>query len=159
MVNGEVIKMKEEKQVKFMTVIEEQPDGSLTTCCIDLHDVDYIESENRRLVYYIGEKRYLQITKLHDMDTVLDETDGFVSLDRTNLVNLRKVKDYDEKLGKVYFTESAEGKSVFATIAKIKQRVFSPLIQRAIAKNSDLQLTKKFEKTKQKHAMKQQETE
>ncbi|QHS24035.1 LytTR family transcriptional regulator [Virgibacillus sp. MSP4-1] len=133
--------MSAEKPCKWMTVIEDTIDSTSEFKTINLYDVDYIESENRRLVYYIGDKRYLQITKLSEMHQVLNEQDGFVSLDRTNLVNLNHVKEYDEKLGNVYFDHKQEGERTFATIAKMKQKILSPLIHRTIANNFDLQRT------------------
>ncbi|MRG87324.1 LytTR family transcriptional regulator DNA-binding domain-containing protein [Salinibacillus xinjiangensis] len=132
---------------QYMTVMQSQADGTISYCTINLLDVDFIESENRRLVYYIGDQRYHQITKLQEMQSVLNESDGFVSLDRTNLVNLKKVKRYDPELGNIYFTDEIEKNSIFATIAKIKQKIMSPLIQRAIAKNTSITQEFKHEKT------------
>ncbi|SET03385.1 LytTr DNA-binding domain-containing protein [Salinibacillus kushneri] len=146
---------------KYMTVIEVGSDKSYKNVMINLNDVDYIESENRRLVYYIGDKRYLQITKLSEMKSVLNEQDGFVSLDRTNLVNLNKVKEYDQNLGNVYFDQKSEseGKRSFTTIAKIKQKILSPLIHRAIAQNLGLQRTTTVDSQNKQRLFKQPEQE
>ncbi|MCP8616205.1 LytTR family transcriptional regulator DNA-binding domain-containing protein [Salirhabdus salicampi] len=123
-----------------MTVYKELEDGSKTFTTIDLMKIDYVESENRKLVYYINGDRYFQITKLQEMESLLNEKNGFVSLDRSNLVNLQNVMEYDQEFGKIYFEENPSRKSVFATIAKMKQKLLDPLIYRAIAKNRDTQL-------------------
>ncbi|WP_102027930.1 LytTR family transcriptional regulator DNA-binding domain-containing protein [Salirhabdus sp. Marseille-P4669] len=141
--------MTKDEQNMYMTVLERRDDGTMQPYTLNLLEVDFIELENRHLVYYIGQNKYYQITKLQQIQEVLNETNGFVSLDRINLVNMKNVKDYDEKLGKIYFEKQQDKERNFTTIAKIKQRLFSPLIKRAIANNTDVQVTKKLSKAKQ----------
>jgi len=83
---------------------------------------------------------------MQDLQQVINEENGFVSLDRINLVNLKKVKEYDENLGKVYFKEGLMENRNFATIARLKQKLYAPLIQKVIAKNNGKQRTATFSK-------------
>lgn len=130
----------------WMTVLKKESNGQVKPVTIQLNDVDFIETENRKIVYYIGDSKYYQITKMQDLQQVINEENGFVSLDRINLVNLKKVKEYDENLGKVYFKEGLMENRNFATIARLKQKLYAPLIQKVIAKNNGKQRTATFSK-------------
>ncbi len=130
----------------WMTVLKQESNGQWKPVTIQLNNVDFIETENRKIVYYIGDEKYYQITKMQDLQEVLNEENGFVSLDRINLVNLKKVKEYDENLGKVYFKEEKVENRRFATIARLKQKLYSPLIHKVIAKNKGMQRTAAFSK-------------
>jgi DNA-binding LytR/AlgR family response regulator len=152
--------MNNENNQMYMMVVENIKGENLKSVVINLKDVDFIESENRRIVYYIGDKKYYQIMNLNEMQTILENKDeAFVSLDRNNLVNLRKVKDFDETLGKVYFSkiENRDNNKTYATIARIKNKVYAPLLKRYIAKNLDTQLTHSYKVKNSPSCMREQE--
>jgi len=117
---------------RSMTVINENNELE----CINLYDVDFIETDKRKIIYYIGNNKYYQITTKSELDQLLYK-EGFESLDRPNLVNLCKIRKFDEDLGKVYFVEEPDEKSTFATVAKIKYKFVLNLIKRIISFNND----------------------
>jgi len=131
-----------------MTVINE--DSELE--CINLYDVDFIETDKRKIIYYIGEKKYYQITTKSELDQLLYD-EGFESLDRPNLVNLSKIRKFDEELGKVYFVEEPSEKSTFATVAKIKYKFVSDIIRRIISYNNNTSTVVKPENEKVKNKL------
>jgi hypothetical protein len=114
-----------------MTVIKEE-NYQKTLHCIDLEDVDFIESEGSRIKYVIGDEEYYHVSGMEEMDELLSEQ-GYVSLDHSNLVNLLKIRSFDRENGKVYFTETPYSSSRFARVAKIKYKMVSILIQRFIS--------------------------
>lgn len=133
---------------RIMTVINE--DFELE--CINLYDVDFIETDKRKIIYFIGEKKYYQITTKSELDQFLYD-EGFESLDRPNLVNLSKIRKFDEGLGKVYFVEEPDDKSTFATVAKIKYKFVSNIIKRIISHNNNTNTVVKAENEKVKNKL------
>jgi DNA-binding LytR/AlgR family response regulator len=102
-----------------MTVIYYDSSNNPSLQVIDIKDVDYIENEGRRLVYHIGDKKYYQIVTKSEMEMFLDNK-GFDILDRPYLVNIGKIRHFDEKLGKAYFVDNPSKNSKFVTVARIK---------------------------------------
>lgn len=103
---------------------------------LDLNDVLYINIEKRNIVYHTLDQKYFHLSTLSEMaDHLFDN--GFDLLDKTNLVNMNKIKKLDDKQGKIYFEEAPSSSSKFATIAFIKQKLFSNIISRAIANNTN----------------------
>jgi len=133
---------------RIMTVINE--DFELE--CINLYDVDFIETDKRKIIYFIDEKKYYQITTKSELDQFLYD-EGFESLDRPNLVNLSKIRKFDEGLGKVYFVEEPDDKSTFATVAKIKYKFVSNIIKRIISHNNNTNTIVKAENEKVKNKL------
>lgn len=133
---------------RIMTVINE--DFELE--CINLYDVDFIETDKRKIIYFIGEKKYYQITTKSELDQFLYD-EGFESLDRPNLVNLSKIRKFDEGLGKVYFVEEPDDKSTFATVARIKYKFVSNIIKRIISHNNNTNTVVKAENEKVKNKL------
>ncbi|MED4285559.1 LytTR family transcriptional regulator DNA-binding domain-containing protein [Priestia megaterium] len=131
-----------------MTVINE--DYKLE--CINIYDVDFIETDKRKIIYFIGEKKYYQITTKSELDQFLYD-EGFESLDRPNLVNLSKIRKFDEELGKVYFVEKPNDKSTFATVAKIKYKFVANIIKRIISHNNNTNTVVKAENEKVKNKL------
>lgn len=104
--------------------------------CINLNDVDFIETDKRKIVYHIGDKHYYQITTKSELDSFL-VNEGFEILDRTNLVNVRKIRNFDEDFGKVYFTCKPKDTSKYAIVTKIKYKFVSNLIKYMIGENNN----------------------
>lgn len=105
----------------MMTVLKVEKDGSTTLESINLLDVHYVEIEGRKIVYHVDGQKYRHISTLSELEDHL-ACEGFDMLDKTNLVNLNKVKLFDEKQGKVFFKDPVDDQSNFATVAFIKQR-------------------------------------
>ena len=102
----------------MMTVLRLLPNDSTELTCIRLADVDYVEIEGRKIVYHVGNEKYRHISTLSELEEHLADQ-GFEILDKTNLVNINRVADFDETQGKVYFQEGNK----YATVALIKQKM------------------------------------
>lgn len=105
----------------MMTVMKVEADQTSTLATINLLDVHYVEIEGRKIVYHIDGQKYRHISTLSELEEHLS-SEGFDMLDKTNLVNLKKIKHFDEKQGKVFFRNPIDDQSKFATVAYIKQR-------------------------------------
>lgn len=127
--------MSDNKTFLRMTVIRDDGNNLPTIEEINLDEVDMIETVNRKIVYHIGDVTYYQITNRSDLDDILSKR-GFDNLDKSNLVNLRKIRNFDEELGKVYFTENPNKDSKFALVARIKYKFVANLIKRIVAHNN-----------------------
>lgn len=125
-----------EQTALYMTVLKVNPDTTHSLIQINLYDVDFVETENRRIIYHIGENTYYQISNKSELDEFLIHK-GFDPLDRPNLVNLRKIRRFDEEYGKVYFVEHPDKTSKFATVAKIKYPFLRNLIHRIVSHNNN----------------------
>jgi DNA-binding LytR/AlgR family response regulator len=119
-----------------MTVMKIESDGQKSFVQIHMDDVDFIENDGRRAVLHIGDEKYYLITTKSELDEWLSSR-GFDMLDRSNLVNLKKIKAFDEQYGKVYFTENPTKDSKYAVVARVKYEFVKHFIERAIAKNRD----------------------
>ena len=104
-----------------MTVLKLGSPGASMMECIDLDEVDYIEIEGRKIIFHIQDKKYQHISTLSELEEHLFKH-GFDLLDKTNLVNLKRVRHYDEAQGKVFFEERPTSSSKYATVALIKQK-------------------------------------
>jgi DNA-binding LytR/AlgR family response regulator len=124
------------KRVKLMmmSVIKLNSDGTSALACIHLNEVDYMEIEGRKIVYYINNEKYRHISTLSEMEEYLSEH-GFDMLDKTNLVNLNRVVKFDDSQGKVYFQETVTPQSKFATVAYIKQKMIRKEMVRKTTSN------------------------
>lgn len=113
---------------------------------LDLSDVLYINIEKRNIVYHTLDEKYYHLSTLSELyDHFFDN--GFDLLDKTNLVNLNKIKKLDPKQGKIYFEENPSEESKYATVAFIKQKMFHNIISRAIANNTNTSLEYKSKPT------------
>lgn len=119
-----------------MPMIRIKPDGSSELYIVDLNDVIYIKVENRSLVFHTADEQYHQISTLSDLEEHLYPF-GFDLLDKTNLVNMKKIKKMDSKHGNIYFDEYPTRDSKFASVAFIKQKLFKDEIATAIQKNTN----------------------
>lgn len=133
-----------EQPALYMTVLKINPNKTQSLEQINLYDVDFIETDKRRIVYHIGECTYHQIVSKAEIDGFLIQN-GFDSLDRPNLVNLRKIRRFDEEYGKVYFVEHPDSKSKYTTVAKIKYSFIKKLLHRIVSHNNNTMQEVKLE--------------
>jgi DNA-binding LytR/AlgR family response regulator len=117
-------------------VLKYRENGESELVLLDLDDVIYIRVENRNLVYHTIDDRYEHISTLSDLEQHLHAY-GFDLTDKTNLVNMNKIKKLDQKHGKLYFEEHPDAKSKYATVAFMKLKMYGKQIQRIIANNTD----------------------
>lgn len=120
-----------------MTVIRDIKSSELEFECINLLDVDYqeVDKSRRRIIYYIGDKKYYSITCLEESEELLRHHDYFLT-DRKNLVNLRKIKFIDYDYRNLYFENPPTKHSRFAAIAAINLRVLKNVFERIVAFNN-----------------------
>lgn len=119
-----------------MTVIQKNDCGSVDFVAINLQDVDFVETRDRRIVYHIGNIEYYQPTTKSELEELL-LNEGFDQLDRPFLVNMRKIRNYDKKYGKVYFVDEPTRNSKYVTVARIKEDLVEKFIRYFIHKNQN----------------------
>ncbi|GAA3401357.1 LytTR family DNA-binding domain-containing protein [Paenibacillus hodogayensis] len=123
----------------MIPVLKTKNENETELVMLDLNDVLYINIEKRNIVYHTLDDKYLHLSTLTELyDHLFDN--GFDLLDKTNLVNLHKIKKLDSKQGKIYFEEAPSDDSKYATVAFIKQKLFHNVISRAIANNTNTSL-------------------
>ncbi len=101
---------------------------------LDMNDVLFIRIENRNIVYHTQDEKYDHISTLSDLEQYLFDF-GFDLLDKTNIVNMKRIKKLDAKHGNIYFEEQPGKESKFASIALIKQKVLKEQILETITNN------------------------
>ncbi|HEY0828415.1 MAG TPA: LytTR family DNA-binding domain-containing protein [Bacilli bacterium] len=114
-------------------------DGSSKLVVIELSDVLYIKIEDRTIVYHTADALYYHISTLSDLEDHLFDF-GFDTLDKTNIVNLNKIKKLDTQHGNIYFDEEPMKSSKYASIAFIKQKLLKHELARIIANNTNTTL-------------------
>jgi DNA-binding LytR/AlgR family response regulator len=97
---------------------------------MDIAEVLYIQIEDGAVVFHTSEGRFYPLVPSLSMYAKHTEAHGFLKLDRTNLVNMNKLKVFDEKRGLVYFDELADSDSqsaivAFMNIGKLKGIILS----------------------------------
>ncbi|ANE48602.1 hypothetical protein SY83_22520 [Paenibacillus swuensis] len=103
---------------------------------LDLNEVLFINIESRNIVYHTSNEKFYQITTLSELSEHLREQ-SFDILDKTNLVNMNKIKSLDSKYGKLYFEENPTSGSTFASVSALQQKIKKNDILRAIAANTN----------------------
>ena len=119
-----------------MPVLKRTNDGESELVLLDLDEVLYIKIENRNIVYHTHTEKYLHISTLSDLEDHLFPY-GFDMLDKTNIVNMNRIKKMDYKHGNVYFEETPTKDSKYASVAFIKQKMLGNQIDVAIARNTN----------------------
>lgn len=123
----------------MIPVLKAKNENKTELVMLDLNDVLYINIEKRNIVYHTMDEKYYHLSTLSELyDHFFDS--GFDLLDKTNLVNLNKIKKLDNKQGKIYFEDQPSADSKYATVAFIKQKMFHNVIARAIANNTNTSL-------------------
>lgn len=143
---------KVEQTALYMTVLKVNPDDTHSLEQINLYDVDFIETDKRKIIYHIGENTYYQINNKSELNDFLINK-GFDPLDRPNLVNLNKIRKFDEEHGKVYFVEHPNANSKFATVARIKYQLLKNVIHKIVGNNNDTAHELKLDTSKQNKSM------
>jgi DNA-binding LytR/AlgR family response regulator len=121
-----------------MPMLKIMPDGTSRLVLVDLNDVAYIKIEKRNIVYHTIDDQFNHISTLSELEEHLSHQ-GFDLLDKTNLVNMSKIKKMDDKHGNIYFEEEPTKDSKFASVAFIKQKLFKEIIAKAIGNNTGAQ--------------------
>ncbi|MFD2613699.1 LytTR family transcriptional regulator DNA-binding domain-containing protein [Paenibacillus gansuensis] len=106
---------------------------------LDLNEVLFINIESRNIVYHTSQGKFYQITTLSELSEHLQDQ-GFDTLDKTNLVNMNKIKNLDSKYGKLYFEENPAPGSPYASVSAFQQKIKKNEILRAIAANNNKSL-------------------
>lgn len=104
---------------------------------MDMTDVLYIQIEDGAVVFYCKEGRFYPLVPSLSMYHNHMESIGFHRLDRTNLVNMNKVKAFDEDRGVVYFEDEAKPTSLKATVAFMNISKLKKLIRSWIDRNQE----------------------
>lgn len=102
----------------------------MTVCCcqtgeyveLSINEIQMVQVESRVLVFYTEKGKYKHLHTLTELEEML-EPQGFDMLDKTNLVNLKKVVRYDEDTGKVFFTKTSDEDVKYATVSMLKQKL------------------------------------
>lgn len=97
---------------------------------MDMADVLYIQTEDGAIVFHTPEGRVYPLVPSLSMYAKQSESIGFLKLDRTNLVNMKKVKAFDEKRGLVFFDDQTNSNSqsaivAFMNIGKLKDMILT----------------------------------
>ncbi|WP_239618861.1 LytTR family transcriptional regulator DNA-binding domain-containing protein [Cohnella mopanensis] len=97
---------------------------------MDMADVLYIQTEDGAVVFHTPEGRFFPLVPSLSMYAKHTDNINFQKLDRTNLVNMKKVKVFDEKRGMVFFEDDAGPNSpsaivAFMNIGKLKDTILS----------------------------------
>jgi DNA-binding LytR/AlgR family response regulator len=75
---------------------------------LDAEDVLYMEVEERTVVFHTADDKFYLLDTLSELAKRMGSI-GFQKLDRINLVNMNKIKQFDDKNCKVFFdTETSE---------------------------------------------------
>lgn len=116
-----------------MTVMQKK-DGKMEFVIINLREVDYIDRESKYIVFHMDGEKYYHFSAMTEFEDLLEKA-GFDALDRSNLVNMGKIKSYDKAYGKVYFEDPPKSDSDYATVAKVKEKAVEPFIRFIINEN------------------------
>jgi transcriptional regulator with XRE-family HTH domain len=112
---------------------------------IDLKEVLFIEVGAKEIMYHTAGSRVCRsVNSLVDFSGFLDMLDDqmFKKIDTDLFVNLRYLKKYAEKEGKLFFDEQGQGKYVI--ISALRQKKYHDLILRTIASNTGNSLEYNF---------------
>lgn len=100
--------------------------GDLIT--IDIDDVIYIESGERTVIIHTIDGEYYPLMPTLSTFEHHMKKHGFNRLDRTNLVNTTKIKDFDESRSLVYFEKPVTKKSKFGTVSSSAKKMVENLL-------------------------------
>ncbi|GMX64496.1 MULTISPECIES: hypothetical protein [Paenibacillus] len=101
----------------FHLPVINQTTGQLESIC--LADVEKITKNNRdNTIYHLNGTEYMLVTSLDDYAEHMFHL-GLRDFDKSNVVNVYKVKEYDEDLKNVYFDDQ---RSRFAAVTTIHNK-------------------------------------
>src|SRR5690554_3966934 len=93
--------------------VTKDKDNQTELIMLDMQEVLFVDIEDRTVVYHTLEGKYYHLSPSLTSLTVHLEKIGFRKLDRINLVNIHKIKHYDEEHRKVYFDKEIINTSEF----------------------------------------------
>ncbi|MFS0723026.1 LytTR family DNA-binding domain-containing protein [Paenibacillus sp. 1P07SE] len=107
--------------MKFYVTKDPKNMGELIT--IDVEDVIFIENSERSVLLHTADGQYYPLmptlsTYEHHMKSY-----NFQRLDRTNLVNLNKIEQFDEERSLVFFTGTETKSGKYGTVSNNMKRV------------------------------------
>ena len=86
-------------------------------CFVEVSELIAIKPTGEGPEFHTKDNLYYYPTTLEELLIILKDQ-GFERLDRTNLVNLNHVKEFDKKARKVYFDSPITKDSKFATVSE-----------------------------------------
>ncbi|PDO09692.1 MAG: hypothetical protein BLM47_11345 [Candidatus Reconcilbacillus cellulovorans] len=105
---------------------------------VDLEDVLYIDSDNRKVVFHTHEGSFYLVDMLSAFARHLQPY-GFRLLDRVNLVHLKKITHFDEEHHKVFFDRIVTKDSPYATVSFANGKSYIDEIRYWIEQNRKMQ--------------------
>ncbi|MFN0222141.1 LytTR family DNA-binding domain-containing protein [Paenibacillus sp. KR2-11] len=120
--------------------VEDQDTGQRLN--INSDDCDFITvTSGRYRTFVVGRKVYQEVRGIEELEADLMQ-DGFLLTDRSHLVNINKVKDWDPEKGKLYFEYPSNEKSVFASFARIHIHWISNIMRTILCIEPELERDK-----------------
>ncbi|MFC5469928.1 LytTR family transcriptional regulator DNA-binding domain-containing protein [Cohnella suwonensis] len=102
---------------------------------MDMQDVRYIQTEDGTVVFYTDKGRFYPLVPSLNLYEKWTEGLDFFRLDRTNLVNMRKISRFDERHGVVYFDKNETIDEQSATVAIMRISKLKGIIRSWIDRN------------------------
>ncbi|PYI57328.1 LytTR family transcriptional regulator DNA-binding domain-containing protein [Paenibacillus flagellatus] len=116
-------------------IVTRDPNNDTEWIELDFEDVVAIQSWDRTVILHTAEEQFYPVLPiLSNMEKVMERF-GFRKLDRTNLVNVNKIKHYDFEQALVFFEAPVTNKSKYATISYRENSKLKHEIQRWIEQN------------------------
>lgn len=112
-----------------ITVLKIREDGTTELATIELTDILYISVDGAKLVFHTSDAQYYQMTTMQEFEDHL-ESHNFVKLDRPYLVNMNKIKSFNEEHRLVYFDQLPSRNSKNVTVARVKVNLVNSFIRK-----------------------------
>jgi len=106
---------------------------------LDADDVLYMEVEERTVVFHTADDKYYLIDTLSELAKRMG-VHGFQKLDRINLVNMNKIKLFDDKNCKVFFDSETSEHSKSTTVSLTNKNMMLNHIRTIKANNNTIDL-------------------
>ncbi|WP_127585243.1 LytTR family DNA-binding domain-containing protein [Paenibacillus koleovorans] len=97
---------------------------------LDADDVLYMEVEERTVVFHTADDKFYLVDTLSELAKRMGAL-GFQKLDRINLVNMNKIKQFDDKQCKVFFDEPAAEGTKNTTVSFTNKNMMIDLVQKS----------------------------
>lgn len=102
---------------------------------LDANDILYINVEDRTVVFHTQDEKFYLLDTLSALSKHMEPL-GFRKLDRINLVNINKIKYFDDEHSKVFFEKNITRTSKYATVSFMNKNSLKKQIEEWIRKNS-----------------------
>ncbi|WP_169091023.1 helix-turn-helix domain-containing protein [Paenibacillus sp. PL91] len=123
------------------TVSNERVLPSFTFVELDLKSVLYVQVDyNNMINYHLPENVLSEVKSLHDYMLLEQklEQNNFLRVQSGNFANLKLIKFFDEKYGRIYF--SSDGKGKYVEITWTRASKYRNSIKSAILKNNKIDI-------------------